>query len=63
LRGTDYQSALEQLCQDGFLSIEGVLPVPQDLTGYSETRVTPPPVDPSPFNHPTKIVIVKIKRK
>ena len=63
LKGADYWASLEQLCQDGYLSIETILPVPPDITGYPETVVNQPPVDPTPFNHPTKIVLLKVKRK
>jgi 23S rRNA (cytosine1962-C5)-methyltransferase len=63
LKGADYWTSLEQLCQDGYLSIETILPIPPDITGYPETVVTHPPVDPAPFNHPTKIVLLKVRRK
>lgn len=61
--GADYLAQLAELCQDGHLRIESVLPVPADLTGYPETRVSPPPVDPAPFNHPTKIAVLRVTRK
>jgi 23S rRNA (cytosine1962-C5)-methyltransferase len=63
LRGTDHLQSLEALCQDGYLSIEQIIPIPEDITGYPETIVNPPPTDPAPFNHPTKIVILNVKRK
>ena len=63
LKGMDYLAGLEQLCRDGYLSIETILPVPADFTGYPGTQVAPPPADPAPFNHPTKIVILRVKRK
>jgi len=63
LSGKDYVQSLEVLCQDGYLSIERIIPIPGDITGFPETIINPPPVDPSPFNHPTKIVILKVKRK
>jgi 23S rRNA (cytosine1962-C5)-methyltransferase len=63
LKGADYLAGLEQLCRDGYLSIETILPVPTDFTGYPGTRVSRPPVDPAPFNHPTKIVVLKVRRK
>ena len=59
--GADYLKALEALCADGYLSIEKLIPVPEDVTGYSKTIRRPPPVDPSPFNHSTKIAILKVK--
>lgn len=63
LKGSDYIASLEQLSQDGYLSIETLLPVPPDFTGYPETVMAYPPVDPAPFNHPTKIAVLKVSRK
>lgn len=63
LSGDDYMHSLEQLCSDGYLSIETLIPVPFDICGYPQTIVTPPPVNPTPFNHSTKIVIFQVKRK
>jgi 23S rRNA (cytosine1962-C5)-methyltransferase len=37
--------------------------VPADITGYPETIVSNPPVDPAPFNHPTKIAVLPVHRK
>jgi 23S rRNA (cytosine1962-C5)-methyltransferase len=61
--GADYMQALERLCKDGYLSIDNLITVPADISGYPETIVTPPPSDPAPFNHPTKIVVLKVRRK
>lgn len=63
LSGEEYLAMLKELCADGYLSIEALIPVPSDFTGYTETRVGGPPVDPSPFNHSTKIVILRARRK
>lgn len=63
LSGKDYYSTLKALCADGYLAIEELLDVPEDITGYAGTRVNPPPVDPSPFNHPTKIAILRVIKK
>lgn len=63
LSGQEYMRSLEELCQDGYLEIESILPVPQDITGFPDTIVADAPVDPSPFNHPTKIVILRARRK
>jgi len=45
------------------LSIEELILVPPDFTGYPETVLGAPPVDPAPFNHATKIAALKVKRK
>jgi 23S rRNA (cytosine1962-C5)-methyltransferase len=63
LSGQDYVKSLEALSQDGYLSIEQLILIPEDITGYPETIVDQPPSDPAPFNHPTKIAILKVKRK
>jgi 23S rRNA (cytosine1962-C5)-methyltransferase len=63
LSGQEYMQSLEELCHDGYLEIEQVLPIPEDITGFAETIVSKPPVDPVPFNHPTKIVVLRVRRK
>lgn len=63
LSGKDYLNTLEQMCQSGYLEIHKIIPVPSDCTGFQETIVHHPPVDPAPFNHPTKIVLLKVHRK
>jgi len=61
--GGEYMQTLEELCKDGYLKIRELIPVPEDLTGYPETRIGNPITDPAPFNHSTKIVILEVKRK
>ncbi|MBA3944122.1 MAG: class I SAM-dependent methyltransferase [Herpetosiphonaceae bacterium] len=61
--GAAYLEELERLCADGYLSLEQLIPVPDDFTGYPETRVGVAPVDPTPFNHPTKIAVLRVRRK
>jgi 23S rRNA (cytosine1962-C5)-methyltransferase len=34
-----------------------------DVTGYPKTVVEAPLVDPAPFNHPTKIALLRAFRK
>lgn len=63
LSGAAYLASLQALCADGYMQIESFVDVPPDCTGYPETRLTPPPADPAPFNHPTKIAILRISRK
>lgn len=60
--GAAYLQSLEALCADGYLSIEELIPVPPDCTGYAETKVGSPPVDPAPFNHSTKIAVLRVRR-
>lgn len=61
--GAEYLRTLEGLASDGYMTIETLIPVPPDFTGYPATRVSHPPVDPAPFNHPTKIAILRVRRK
>jgi len=63
LSGADYLQSLEILCADGYLTIEKFIPVPQDITGYPDTLVGVPPSDPAPFNHPTKIAVIRVRRR
>ena len=63
LSGRDYYALLQNLGGDGYLRIEELIPVPPDFTGYPETVLGAPPVDPAPFNHSTKIAVLRVKRK
>jgi 23S rRNA (cytosine1962-C5)-methyltransferase len=59
--GKEYMKTLETLGEDGYLSIEELIPVPEDFAGYNtiSNQIT----DPAPFNHSTKIAILSVKRK
>ena len=59
--GAAYLDTLEALCADGYLTVEQLIPVPKDVTGFSQTIRRPPPVDTAPFNHSTKIAILRVK--
>jgi len=61
--GKTYMASLQALCADGFLEIEALIPVPDDFTGYPATRRGEPPLDPAPFNHSTKIALLRVKKK
>ena len=61
--GADYMRTLEDLCADGYLSIQMLIPVPRDFTVYAETRRGAPLTDPAPFNHSTKIAVLEVRRK
>jgi len=63
LPGADFMAELEDLCQSPYITFEQTIPVPPDITGFPETITTQPPKDPSPFNHPTKIAILRFTRK
>ena len=59
--GNEFMQTLDSLCQDGYLKIEELIPVPEDFVGYNKisTQIT----DPAPFNHSTKIAVLKVKKK
>jgi len=61
--GQSYLSSLEVLCADGYLQIEELIPVPDDFCGYPATHQSAPPLNPAPFNHPTKIALLRVKKK
>jgi 23S rRNA (cytosine1962-C5)-methyltransferase len=61
--GAEHMKVLEDACKDGFLSVETILGVPEDSRGYDSTRTGSPPADPAPFQHSTKIAILRVKRK
>jgi len=59
--GAEYLATLEALCADGYLALERLIPVPQDCVGYDVVRGLP--ADPAPFNHATKIAVLRVRRK
>lgn len=63
LTGEDFMNELQFLCKSPYLSFENIIPVPSDVTGFPNTIVDPPPVNPAPFDHPTKIAILRVYRK
>ena len=59
--GAQFMAALEGICADGYLTVEELIPVDQDFT---QTRAGSEPVtDPRPFNHSTKIAVLRVRRK
>lgn len=63
LSGAAVAAEINALEQTGYIRLEATVPVPQDLSGWPETRQADPPTDPSPYNHPTKISILHVERK
>lgn len=59
--GQEYMQTLENLCRDGYLKIEKFIPVPEHFVGYHQ--IGKPITDPAPFNHSTKIAVLKVRRK
>jgi 23S rRNA (cytosine1962-C5)-methyltransferase len=63
LSGAAFMTGLDDLCRDGYLSVEETISVPEDICGSPATRVSAGPTDPAPFNHSTKIAVLRVKRK
>jgi 23S rRNA (cytosine1962-C5)-methyltransferase len=61
--GGDYLQTLNNLCADGYLAIEELIPVPAHVCGYPHTIRSQPPADPAPFNHPTKMAVLRITHR
>jgi 23S rRNA (cytosine1962-C5)-methyltransferase len=61
--GAAYLEEIEALCADGYLNIEELIPVPADFIGDQRMPRAALVADPTPFNHSTKIVVLKVRRK
>lgn len=61
--GAEYLQEIKALCADGYLTIAEMIPVPADFIGNTQAQATLPIADPTPFNHATKIVVLKVRRK
>lgn len=59
LKGADYLADLQKLCADGYMELEQIIPVPQDVIGYANNFAAWLPADPAPFNYSTKIAILR----
>ncbi|MHC1772268.1 MAG: class I SAM-dependent methyltransferase [Flexilinea sp.] len=62
LSGKEYWSQLEEICADGFMRIDEIIPVPESFFGgiHDLGHI---PADPAPFNHSTKIAVLEVHRK
>lgn len=63
LSGRDFMDSLVALDHQGYIQVEQIIPVPPDCAGYALTTQSTWPADPAPFNHPTKIVVLRLRRK
>ena len=61
--GADFQKSLDAVCGDGYLSLAKRVDVPWDFTGTAATREGAEVSSPAPFNHSTKIAVLKVTRK
>lgn len=63
LSGADFMNMLSALGQDGYLQWEESIPVGDDILGNPQAQMKQLPADPFPFNHATKIAVLKVLRK
>lgn len=63
LSGEEFLNRVNTLCKDGFLSIEETISIPADFIGPDPDYMRHYAVSPAPFNHPTKIIVLRVKRK
>jgi 23S rRNA (cytosine1962-C5)-methyltransferase len=61
--GADFMKSIDAAVATGYAALEQRIDVPEDFTGYADTKQGALPVDPAPFNHSTKIAILKVMRK
>ena len=63
LSGETLQAQIQEMCVSGYMEMAEIIDIPQDIIGYPGTIIEKPPVDPKPYNHPTKITITRVSRK
>jgi 23S rRNA (cytosine1962-C5)-methyltransferase len=63
LSGREFLGSIEEFGQEGWLELEQIVPIPPDAAGFYTPGSAALPADPAPFNHPTKIAVLKVRRK
>lgn len=63
LSGAELNASLEEISRSGYIGLETRIPVPLDVAGYPQTIRNGPPVSPAPYTHPTKISVLRVRRK
>ncbi len=61
--GAELDGELSRLVAGGFAAIEGRLDAPDDVVGLTPTPDARWSCDPSPWAHPTKIAVLRLRRK
>ncbi|GAB4494907.1 MAG: hypothetical protein OHK0052_01120 [Anaerolineales bacterium] len=61
--GETYLQTINALTNEHYIRLETLIPIPQDCLGYPPLTPNAFPTDPAPFNHPTKIAVLHIRRK
>ena len=59
LSGKDYIQHLETICDNEYLALEQSIAIPEDFCCKNSASM-PYPADPAPFNHPTKIAVLRV---
>jgi 23S rRNA (cytosine1962-C5)-methyltransferase len=59
--GADYMHALDEVCSDGYVEVAEIIRVPEDVVGMSRNRTQATITDPAPFNHTTKIAVLRMR--
>ncbi len=60
LSGQEYLNELEKLGEGGYVEIQELIDIPDDCRGFTEYDINLSIANPAPFNHSTKIAILKI---
>ncbi len=63
LSGADFQRRLAAICDNRYLTWECTIPAPADFTGPAPDYLDRYAISPAPFNHPTKMVVLRVFRK
>ena len=59
--GADFEKTLAAVCGDGYATIEERIDAPLDYAGHE--RIGTLPADPAPYNHSTKMAVLRLRRK
>lgn len=60
--GADFMKTLDQVCDGGYATVEALVPAPSDVVGLAPAERALP-ADPTPFNHSTKMAVLRLTRK
>ena len=63
LSGKKLLEAVESINGSEWMQIEKTIAVPEDYCFRSDSETAVYPTDPYPFNHPTKILVIRIKKR
>ncbi len=63
LSGEDFLKQIDSVCDGHYLKRESILAVPPDFIGPDPDYLKSYPANPAPFNHPTKMVILRVATK